>query len=669
MPRQSADRLAAREAELLDFRLRSGSGQSSPASGFISTPITNYRVMDPETIETKIERLSLAIDSYKDNYMLLPDWQLGYIASYNSYSKQLVELKESATQRQQATLKDLTSTLEEAKAIMQAADQPTGAQPTEDQPEEVGEKSKDPIINPVVGGVRLLSESSDLYLDTNAEENMLNSLRYLSKGEANLSRVSKLATNVSNVTIGQQHALRVVRADLRAMHASVEHVNSNVVPRIINLESQIVNVQTSLNNTVTSSHQAIQQIEKVVKDAQKQLEERLKALETVVLSTPVPPTLSSTINQTNPILDPESDQSGAALGTPDGIRNTDPTSPEASSTYTAESGNDARKILAENTIKGLITLANKTLSIEINDEMSDQLISECHTKKVPSLHSNYEKLNKALDKYLEICSVYDEDLIELANLTLQKILKWVDRVTDKYDRDEIYNCPSNPKESMTVLEKFNPEGETTVFEFLTKFERKFKGLGSHTEKAEKLWSEYLSDPVKLKTEHVKSNFRDLKVMLTKKYGSMNFILENTLTILEKARSKSNLQYSSRLALYTKVLLMLQKLSDAKDFISVPQETWDNSVYGVSTMDRLIKIMTPSEWDMLACKLTDKDLDTDEVQGRESFELFKMACKTCVNSLTRLAAAEKKNQNPVNSFFQNPPLLFRKGKKIKRERKN
>ena len=667
MSRQTAEKLAISEAKVLQFRTRSGSIVSTPLSGYISTPLSTYKVV-MESFEQKLERVSLEVDSYATYSVYDERWRATYADTYDKISKTLTELDAEAPPTTKEVVDGLKKTLDSAKKDLdkKVKTMKEGAVPRTAEDQQVG---KQPDVRAQVEGVRLLSESSEMFLDTTAESDMLQSLRYLSKGAPNLDRVSKLATNVSNVTIGQQHALRVVRTDLQAISRTVDQFSSTG-PRITNLESQVINMQASLNNTVASNLQCRQEMEAKLKDNHRSILERISVLESMLQSTPIPP-VNSTINDNSiPVVGAESDRAGRPLRPPGDVSNRTAEQGDKD-VHIAESGMDARKVLTENAIRGLISQSRKILAISVNEEMPDQLIADCYAKKIPSLNSIYEKLNKSLDKYLSVFSSYDDNLIEIANDTMQDSLAWIASITDKYDREEIYRCPSNIKESLTTLDKFDPEGEITIFEFFAKFERKFKGLGSNIEKAEKLWSEYLTDVVKIKTESVKSSFKELKSMLIKKYGSLNYILENCLSILEKVREKTTLQYSSRLALYTKVLLILQKLSDAREAIAAPKETWDNMVYGVNTMDRLIKLMTPSEWDMFACKLTDKDLDTDEVQGELSFELFKVACKTCVNSLTRLASAEKKKPQPVNSFFNNPaPLPQRKprGKRFKKELK-
>ena len=190
-----------------------------------------------------------------------------------------------------------------------------------------------------------------------------------------------------------------------------------------------------------------------------------------------------------------------------------------------------------------------------------------------------------------------------------------------------------------------------IFEFLSKFERKFRLLGSNQEKAEKLWEEFLPDHVKIKTETFKLKFKELKDCLVKKYGSLPYILENTLRLVELQKSKTTTSASSRLALFSKILLYLSKLEGLKTSVGVSQ--WETTVYGVPSMNRLVNVLSTLEWEKMAVNLTEAGEDTDDVQGEKAYGVYKATIQMFVNTLTRAAGKEKKS--PINVLLNsNPP---------------
>ena len=71
------------------------------------------------------------------------------------------------------------------------------------------------------------------------------------------------------------------------------------------------------------------------------------------------------------------------------------------------------------------------------------------------------------------------------DVSLRRAREWLLEVDEKYNKNEIYRPPPPSKENPVNLERFNPDSEVDIFEFLSKFERKFRLLGSNQEKAEK----------------------------------------------------------------------------------------------------------------------------------------------------------------------------------------
>ena len=131
--------------------------------------------------------------------------------------------------------------------------------------------------------------------------------------------------------------------------------------------------------------------------------------------------------------------------------------------------------------------------------MADTLLFECHTKKAPSLKGDIAQINKSIDHYLSQFRKHNMNLVDRVDISLRRAREWVLRVGEKYNQNEVYRPPPS-KENPVILEKFNPDSEMDIFEFLSKFERKFRLLGTNQEKAEKLWEEFLPDHVKIKTE-------------------------------------------------------------------------------------------------------------------------------------------------------------------------
>ena len=653
--RTSADQHIVNQNAIVPSRTRSA---FSHTNEFIYSPIESYRIM-ADSIESQIEKFSLVVTGFCVNYTATQGWQLTYQDTYDKHCKTIVELEKAAPGNQ--TLAQIKEQLNTAKEEMdnQVEDTqiPSAQSPPLPSSTSTSETSSPaaprPQVNSHVAGIRLRSETADNFLDINAESEMLTSLQQLGRNQLSLDKISKLASSTANLVSSQQQALRAFKSDISLLCSSVNQQDSRLNDRLANIEKSVVNLQTSVN-TQTMYYM---DLNKDVANKFKAINDKINSLETNFSAQTPPPT-----SQGHPEATIGEPQPSVALSQQENARSQRTVPIVLNSTTASTAGIDTLRVLSENRIKDLINQMRETLAITIDDDSSDALIQECQLKKIPILKSDMKDLNKYLAEYLEKYTIYDENLIEESDVVLRDCQAWMTPVNKRYNTEEIFRVPSSGKEPLINLEKFNPDGEVHIFEFLSKFECRFRGLGSNTEKSEKLWTDYLPDQVKVKSEPHKSNLKDLKHFLIKKYGNLSHILETSLKNIEKFSKKSTSQFSSRLAFFTKVLLILHKLEESKNFVPSSSLSWENSVYSVTTMNRLIDCMSSTEWEFLSNKLTEQGLDTDEIQGKPSFESFKTTCQYYINFLSRQAS--KETTPTCNSVLTSGPTeTQRKGKKF------
>ena len=662
--RRTADREIIQAGAIVSSRTRSHIIDNSE---YISSPLTQYRAaMNTPDFFSQLTSLKVEVDNFIENFTRDPDWVFSYVEVYESKVERLKKLRESDPNNPE--IAELLKTLEDKKKQLDEAAQPPP--PRVPQPSGDGESLASQelpghvFLQNSIPGVRLLTGNADGFLSLEQEGNLLSDLERLNQSITNPSMTQKLAMSLGGVVVDQQHALRLVRDDVNSLNRSINTVSRETSARAYNVEKSINNVVESLNNMTASAL-----------DDRRSLLSRLDRLEKLVTdlsrARPDVPTGDRQgqpdHRQSTPI-----DEGEALSQEPTGSQRPGTTNilGNLSNEYVptpAPSNIQARKTLTENSIADLLAQILECIEIEISDDISDALLAECHSKKAPILKQDIAQLNKSVDHYLKEFPSHDPGVVDSVSKILRRARSWISSVSSRYNLNEVYRPPSS-KENPIQLEKFDPESEMDIFEFITKFERKFRLLGSNAEKSEKLWGEFLPDHVKVKTEPLKSKFKELKDFLVKKYGSLNFILQNTLKLVEKQKSKTTAQYSSRLALFTKVLLLIQKLENLKDLIAVPTTTWEATVFSVTTLNRLIDILNPSEWETLANKLTEAGEDTDDVAGSRAFEIFKTTCQAFVNTLSRSAGKEHHIQaNPVFANFspKAPPPVVEEKKKFEK----
>ena len=662
MSRDTADKVISRQGTL-PYRTRSQSaGPRSRLTAvgspeFISSPLTRYQAKsgsmeefkEPKSLLEQITDLELQVAYLVENYRTIDKWHLCYLDTYKTYMKRIDKLLTKCPKDEK--LLALKKQLHEEKESMKkhAEDtqpHPGGAEalPTEDGQDDRATRPPSAQSTPLrpresgqvhisnrVDGVRLHSETEPNFADLAIESELLKTIEHCQKGIENpKDNFSKIVVSTSKLCITQQHSLRCIKDNISELNKNIASLSESTKSTLNMVEKSVTALNKTLELAVNSEISARNDIYK-----------RLGNLEAGNKSDTIPPNRSSTPAPSIP--DPREAPpytSGDHMGD------------EAQSSHldisNTTTGAEARQVLMEASIRDFMSTMKVTLAIEIDDTMSDMLLSECMLKKVPILKQEVKDLNKALFDYLGLDMQHNTRLVKVASIILRDAKDWISWVSEKYNAEEIYRTNTNvQKENIVKLPKFEPEGEINIFEFLQKFERKYRGLGSSGEKAEKLYDEFLPDVIKVKAEPFKNTFTELRSFLLKKYGSLSFQLENTLKNIEKKSKKCTENPTDRLALFTKILLLLNKLESTKSFLAIPETIWEAQVYSTLTMNRLVDCLTTTEWIRFSDRLTTAGQDTEEIVGKTSYLLFKAHCTFLINSLGR---QPNKAQNPtVNTF--------------------
>ena len=289
-----------------------------------------------------------------------------------------------------------------------------------------------------------------------------------------------------------------------------------------------------------------------------------------------------------------------------------------------------RKGFVETSILDKIRKMNKISGISLDVDSSHQFILECYKNKSPSLEADITGLQKLIADYFKEFEQQNTSILRTCDIALNRSRNWILSTMAIYDSLEVYRAS---KDSLVTISKFSPESEVNVYEFLEKFMLKFRDQGNDKERGEKLWEEYLPDSIKVKTEAKKSSYRELKEYLIQRYGSLNFLLTNTLALIAKENKSASSSNGSRLKLFTKVLLLLQKLESAKKFNKADLISWDHLVYSATTLSHVRNIMTQSEWMILSQNLTQANESSEEISGPKAFEIIKATMNSLINAYT------------------------------------
>ena len=96
-------------------------------------------------------------------------------------------------------------------------------------------------------GNSLLTEPAEDFLSMELETSLLADLDKISKAVPNPTVSQRLSMTVGSMVVTHQHALRLVRSDLCALHTSLSNISEQISSKTSILDKSVNTVATSVN--------------------------------------------------------------------------------------------------------------------------------------------------------------------------------------------------------------------------------------------------------------------------------------------------------------------------------------------------------------------------------------------------------------------------------------
>ena len=176
------------------------------------------------------------------------------------------------------------------------------------------------------------------------------------------------------------------------------------------------------------------------------------------------------------------------------------------------------------------------IKVEIDESLSELLISDMKSNDVPALKRDLNDGYAALEKYSD-CLTANQDLCNLATITFEKAESWMSKISETYRKLEVHTLKAS-KDISIELKTFSQDGDQTIYEFLSDFEKKYKGRGTVEQRADVMWSQHFSLKIKNEMDHIKTDLPAMKRKLIANYGDLSTCLECITKKLEKVSPPS-----------------------------------------------------------------------------------------------------------------------------------
>ena len=156
-------------------------------------------------------------------------------------------------------------------------------------------------------------------------------------------------------------------------------------------------------------------------------------------------------------------------------------------------------------------------------------------KEIPVVQSFIDKLDSKLMAYSTSTKYeIDKKVEEFVNHCLLSSQKWVDQVHTCYKKYQL-NVDAIDKKSRKPIEKFSRSSNVNIFEWFTLFEKHIDNKGSDTDRAEILFSDFLSADLQSEIREHRRDYQKMKGWLLSNMGDTKFMLAQILKEVDKEK--------------------------------------------------------------------------------------------------------------------------------------
>ena len=249
--RKSADKRAISEARVVPSRLRPRGAQFVVSDDYISTPISQYQaIMESEKIETLMTDVN---EYFKAIFSRTKNWSNTYEGEIGAFQERARKL--TAHYPNNAELQTLMTSLETKKRKLD---------------------EKKTILDQSQPGTGLQSQEFE-FLNLDLETKLTSDLKLAQGSEKSKNTpLLQLSETVGNMILSHQHALRLVKADLKKVYETIGEVFHDLDRRQTTADQSISNVTTKVATGSTSYNEDRTALLSRIDSLEKQVQELME---------------------------------------------------------------------------------------------------------------------------------------------------------------------------------------------------------------------------------------------------------------------------------------------------------------------------------------------------------------------------------------------------------
>ena len=277
-------------------------------------------------------------------------------------------------------------------------------------------------------------------------------------------------------------------------------------------------------------------------------------------------------------------------------------------------------------VKERLRLAGQSLLTLLTPEMTSSLsknkVASLHKSTLNVIISERRELEKLMDKYER----FPADQIQTSALyrageILSDARDWCTTLISKYDELDCANKPVDSK-LFEGLGVFTEDSETSIYEFLKKFDTFMEDMGSKTDRASLLYEQHLDENIKLLTVHLRGDLDKLKAWLLKRFGEPRNMCENILKPISKGNPPPDTYVTSGLLHHYRSLnAAMKRIDELQHLPGIPLGKLKSHIEGTDFLTSIMDLLPNQASKDFFALLYEKDVDLINIQGPTALQIL------------------------------------------------
>ena len=269
-------------------------------------------------------------------------------------------------------------------------------------------------------------------------------------------------------------------------------------------------------------------------------------------------------------------------------------------------------------LKRQMKALGKLLIPEPSETLDKATLIDIYKNRLPIVDAERRDLQRSSRDYLKMREA-NINLCEEVESCLEEAETWSTKMR------EIYVSNGHHKKSQThklydTLPKFSANSEIDIFEFLRRFENLTVDYEIASEKSELFYSRYLTASLQDEVVKVKEDYEQMKILLTVRYGDLETITNNILSIVSKEKIPAdNHDLGTNLPYFRKLQSAMQKIDKLVNIPDVSTQEVEDFIYGHEFIKRILQLVPVSVINSFVDAMRGLNQGITRIRGRVAFK--------------------------------------------------